>query len=364
MTELTGRPTRGYWAIRTDRLNRDLIFSELKEGRLRQGWGWDSTQNLMLLEEKRARREPFTDIEKSAWRNRPMMAFQPGDILLMPSMPGPGQFLLAKVTGPYRFEPLKLRDHERPHTLSQDYGHVVPVELAPSPFSTRERLMRAGLSKSLTARRRIWSLAANRNLIDTLWATEPSGPISPEERFEELVVDALTRRNMRQWLGTEIVDRFCRADFEAPCLQLLKHLLPEANVEHRGGRSEKGADIVVHWTNPLAEWGGNPPDWGAVFQVKSWTNTAYKLDGIKQLQQAVKKYRETQPVDSAYLLTLCDGESPEHRAARARASKEDGHSIPFVFVSREEITDLLVQYAQDRMDEIRRTHRPLRAAGG
>jgi hypothetical protein len=51
---MTNRARR-YWAIRTDRNNRELLFHELGEGRLRQGWGYDPSQDLHLIQEEVAR---------------------------------------------------------------------------------------------------------------------------------------------------------------------------------------------------------------------------------------------------------------------------------------------------------------------
>ncbi len=38
-----------YWAFRTDSKNRDYFYSELKEGRLRQGWGYVDSQDLDII---------------------------------------------------------------------------------------------------------------------------------------------------------------------------------------------------------------------------------------------------------------------------------------------------------------------------
>ena len=88
MTEMTEEPTRGYWAIRTDRLNRDLIFNELKEGRLRQGWGWDPTQDLARIADKRKAGQALSEVEAAAWSNRRMYdSVREGDRLLLPGLP-------------------------------------------------------------------------------------------------------------------------------------------------------------------------------------------------------------------------------------------------------------------------------------
>lgn len=42
--------TRNYWGYRINKNKIDFFRSELEQGRLRQGWGWDSKQCLTRLE--------------------------------------------------------------------------------------------------------------------------------------------------------------------------------------------------------------------------------------------------------------------------------------------------------------------------
>jgi hypothetical protein len=44
------RSKRRFWAIRTDKDNSSVLFAELQKGRLRQGWGYDASQDLQLLQ--------------------------------------------------------------------------------------------------------------------------------------------------------------------------------------------------------------------------------------------------------------------------------------------------------------------------
>ena len=75
--------------MRTDRENSGLILEELRLGRLRQGWGYDGSQDLHLLVKKRQAGEEFTSAERDAWRNRPMLGgehgINTGDIVLVPT---------------------------------------------------------------------------------------------------------------------------------------------------------------------------------------------------------------------------------------------------------------------------------------
>jgi hypothetical protein len=43
---------RRYWAIRTDKDNRTILLDEVQKGRLRQGWGYDSNQDLRIIQKE------------------------------------------------------------------------------------------------------------------------------------------------------------------------------------------------------------------------------------------------------------------------------------------------------------------------
>jgi hypothetical protein len=69
---------KNYWCYRVDTSNIKYFTSELNEGRLRQGWGWDEAQDLRNFR-----------LDEGAGRNRPMFnKVKKGDILLIPQLPG------------------------------------------------------------------------------------------------------------------------------------------------------------------------------------------------------------------------------------------------------------------------------------
>ena len=66
-----------YWGYRVDSSKRRFFFDEIKEGRLRQGWGYDNNQDLTLGEN--------TDI--SSRRNYPIFnKVKEDDYLLIPHL--------------------------------------------------------------------------------------------------------------------------------------------------------------------------------------------------------------------------------------------------------------------------------------
>jgi len=113
------------WMMRTDRTNARWLWAELQAGRLRQGWGYQPSQELTLLRDRRQRGEPMSRDDDWAWPNRRMLADEPdgmqaGDLVLLPHLPREWRWSVARISGPYRFEvdPVK-----------KDFGHILPAEI-------------------------------------------------------------------------------------------------------------------------------------------------------------------------------------------------------------------------------------------
>lgn len=112
--------------------DKPLLYRELRQGRLRQGWGISglSLRNtdgnpVSKAEWESAHRQ--TDWgEPSQMRfailNR-MLELHEGDIVVVPKTPKATQFTVARVSGPYRFQDTSNDDGE----FDGDFGHVIPV---------------------------------------------------------------------------------------------------------------------------------------------------------------------------------------------------------------------------------------------
>lgn len=105
-----------------------FVQDELKQGRLRQGWSPEGTSLLDNNGQERTR-EDWARAYKKAWSEEPsprrhgilrrMLDMQVGDVVLCPKAPAYGQFTIAKVSEPYRFE----EDGDQ-----GDFGHIIAVE--------------------------------------------------------------------------------------------------------------------------------------------------------------------------------------------------------------------------------------------
>ena len=102
-----------YWSIRTDKDNQEILFEELKNGKLRQGWGYDESQSLVIIQPEIDKGgewwKRLSDIQSEALPNLRMLSdaedsIEIGDIILAPNLPKQNLFCLAEVTGKYVYD--------------------------------------------------------------------------------------------------------------------------------------------------------------------------------------------------------------------------------------------------------------------
>lgn len=127
------------------------LWAELREGRLRQGWGGPNTN--LLNEQGRLREysdwvvdylafmtaggakpKEITE-EKNATRFsilRTLLEIKPGDIILYPRMPNEQFFATVEASGTYRFDDAHFAEAGKPDRPlghpGLDAGHLIPVD--------------------------------------------------------------------------------------------------------------------------------------------------------------------------------------------------------------------------------------------
>jgi hypothetical protein len=152
-----------YWALRTDQSRREFMWCELREGRLRQGWGYRADQDLELLARLRHGANRLGDHQRDAWRgNRRLLptepgAMQVGDLVMFLHLPRYGTWSIARVTGGYRYE---ISDMPNAVDGSPDYGHIRDVELLTSELAIdpERDAVSDGLRAPMRNRQRMWSI--------------------------------------------------------------------------------------------------------------------------------------------------------------------------------------------------------------
>lgn len=126
MVEVIGQDGSNCFVFRTS--DNEFVQEELRNGRLRQGWSPEGTSLLDNNGQERAKGD-WTQAYIAAWSEEPsprrhgilrrMLDMRVGDVVLCPKAPAYGQFTIAKVSEPYRFEV--------PGDQG-DFGHIIAVE--------------------------------------------------------------------------------------------------------------------------------------------------------------------------------------------------------------------------------------------
>ncbi|ADE17023.1 restriction endonuclease (plasmid) [Nitrosococcus halophilus Nc 4] len=342
--------TRRYWAIRTDRYNKPLLLSELRDGRLRQGWGYDPSQDLELIQGEIHKGEKWwerlSETQKEVLPHLRMLSssedsVQPGDLILVPNLPEDGYFLLAEVTGTYYYDPLTLSAEENINDLPKDYGHVLPVRLLTEHGINRYAdHVHASIRSTLRTPMRMWCLDGYGDIIEELLSEYQAGADfsaaeSGEARLASAwdtalshVYDALQKR-----LAPELDARFQAAEWEEPIKMVLGNLYPGADIRWVGGPQENGADVIVQIPNHFK---GLP--WLIVVQVKNYVGELGPAV-LAQLRAAYQRYSQDGKLLSLVVMTTADRASPEFVSGAESMSKE--LNVPVEAVLRNEMMKLI-----------------------
>jgi len=330
-----------YTAVRTDKSARALILRELTEGRLRQGWGGADDQDLRKIRARRQAGETLSKHERSAWGNRRLLeeswdGLQTGDVLLLPNLPEQGQWLFARITGPYRFD--------KPHEW-KDYGHIRPVELIRSPdrplavVHPSYALVPAGLRRSMRCMHRMWSLDQFSDAIEAILAAITQGAETNTPMFADQRLEAFAKEMRAN--AYELIDHaFGGAELEQLALRVLtaryRSTHPEAKVEHKGGRNEHGIDILVELPDPLGV------DLRIGVQVKKHVGTEWAMKSLHQLEEA----RAHWGIHAGVVLTTAETFSEGFEAARSEL--EEKLKIPIRVILREEFVGMVLAHLTEQ----------------
>jgi hypothetical protein len=153
---LDGEPGRGYWVMRTSPWERPFIWSEARAGRLRQGWGWDPSQDLAVIAEAVRLGHELNDEQRLARRARKMRAAEPGgmrlgDLVVAPNVPEYGFLCVFRVAGSYRWDPVDMGAFDK-------FGHVLPVELLAERIDRRGPAVSDALRSMLRPQTRLYRI--------------------------------------------------------------------------------------------------------------------------------------------------------------------------------------------------------------
>lgn len=335
---------RNYWAVRTSRDTpeiREFLLGELRDGRLRQGWGYDDWQDLQVIQRKWDNEEELSPAQKEAgrhWRmgNRHANAayMQKGDWVLVPNTPENGRFTICEVTGDYRFS------RATPHG---DYRHIRPVRvLTPEGVVNNHQLVHGDLRRSLRCQSRMWNIyphrASLKQIIDAVERGDnlDSG-LMPGERAENLIAPII--KEMSDSASKKIADKIfetIRAEEYEPVLQIALERLFSISVNHTGGSLERGADLEIVIKNPFTE--DDNSEWIVPVQVKDYDDEVSERVA-DQLKEAFCSRSKTGHVIAVVLMVTNAIASPELKERMCRLS--DCHKIPFIYCGPEEFRNII-----------------------
>lgn len=331
------------WAMRTSRdtdEHRQFLLKELREGRLRQGWGHYESQDLNILHNLWEKGDELSYEQNEAGRHWRMWNgvgedyMQVGDLVAIPNMPEDGLFTICRVVGDYHFNIAE---------QFNDFGHIRPVEvLTPGGVSNNHDLVDAGLRRSFRCRSRMWNIkiyseCLNEILNCGLKPQDLACGSRPEDRVESVVAELITEplNLMANRLG-ETLPLSVRAEEWEPVLRsALEYLFP-VSVHHTGGSNERGADIEIVIPNPFVE----NRDWIVPVQVKDFEGEV-GINVADQLQEAFNSRSEKYQVIAVVLLAFNAKAHDDLKFRMDELSKE--YRVPFIFGGHELFTQLLAR---------------------
>ncbi len=225
-----------YWGYRVDSRNRNYFFDEIKHNKLRQGWGYDKSQDL----------SKENDVDNSARRNLPIYyKVKKGDYLLIPHIESWDEIVIVRAT-------MDFKDGYKFNIPKEygDYGHIFPVEYV-SKFSRQNINVGANIRETFKCKSRFWNIDRCKDEIDKLVNMDEKDLVSKasfEERFIRMVESSFDEKKFGEDIYNELNKITQASEWEFILCEGLKKMLPkEYSINTTANRNENqhGADIII-----------------------------------------------------------------------------------------------------------------------
>jgi hypothetical protein len=249
---------KSYWCYRVDTSKIEFFTSEIFEGRLRQGWGWDEGQDLRNF-----------SLDEGAGRNLPMFnKVKKGDILVIPQLPNWGEVALAEATEDWNKGYIFDIDEKL-----EDYGHIFPVKYL-KKFSRNNENVTGNLRSTLKNPSRFWNINHYSKDVESLinsTVTELSKRQDHSSRLENSIGsvfnDVFDEKLFADKLFHKLTEQFTREEWEFALVHGLKQMFPFYQIERVGGIEEKnhGTDILIKLPSILSNY-----SYAIAIQVKDY----------------------------------------------------------------------------------------------
>ena len=329
-----------YWGYRIDTSRREAIefFSEeLKEGRLRQGWGYDPGQDLRDMK-----------VDGGASGNlRMLKEVKKGHILLVPRLPNWGQVAIVEATDDWD------KAYQYDISAHGDYGHIFPARFRKS-FSRHNEHVVGDLQSTLRARNRFWNIDHIKSDVQRLLDTpqeDLTSDISAKERFENATEGAFKSASdvFSEKAYDVLKEQFEAAGWEKVLVEVLEAVYPGCDVRHTAGPREAshGTDILIE----IPGLGRLPrrTRYAIAVQVKDQDGQINVASIMEQISKADSWERPTAPAEDQVTLV-------EKVVLMTKANKTDnaklvdaGEKQGVCFVFADDLKDILKDYARRKM---------------
>lgn len=314
-----------YWGYRIDVNHRDYFYKEMLEGRLRQGWGYDSSQNLMLGDK----------MDGTAKRNVPIFnKVKAGDILLIPRIGSWDDIAIVRAIKDFNVG-YKFKIDDELH----DYGHIFPVCFI-KLFSRHNIKVGGDIRETFKSRRRFWNINRCKEQIDELIATpeELTSHSVYEECFREVVKAAFNEEKFANDIYVKLNKSTQASEWEHILCEGFKKICPESyDIETTSNRTEKehGADIIIKIPGILDKY------YVIAIQIKDYNGIVDRgcIEQIGKADSFFSKEEDLTLIDKYIVITKA---REEINKELIEAAKEAGVNILF----DKEVKKLLSQMAK------------------
>ena len=250
--------SKNYWGFRIE--HRAKLYHEMKDGRLRQGWGSVEGQDLRKHINKEDDAEDYEGIKRNL---RMFREVKKGDIILVP-VPHPidwKKIAIVEATDDwdegYRFDTINIKKE------GPGYGHVFPVKYL-REFYTHSPSVHGDIRSTFRAPPRFWSINRCAEHIEKILAEKQENldkHLEGEEKLEDAINTAFNQifgEEPLEKMLTEIQGKYRSAEWEQGLKLGLEKLTQTTNgfrVETTANKTEKehGADLLIYFPNPIDE---------------------------------------------------------------------------------------------------------------
>ena len=307
--------TRNYWCFRVDKRKIKFFTDELNEGRLRQGWGWDPSQDLRNFK-----------MDEGAGRNRPIFnKVKKGDILLVPQIPGWGEVSIVEAIEDfnigYNFDIAKNQT---------DFGHIFPAKYL-KKFTRANENVTGNLRSTLKNPSRFWNINHYANDVEILLTKEVSELSKTQDynsRLESSIGsvfnEVFDEENFSDKLYNKLTEQFTREEWEFALVHGLRKMMPFYNIERVGGPEEvkHGTDILIKLPGMFSNY-----QYAIAIQVKDYEGFV-SSEVINQIEKA-ESYWNTENLKLIEKIVII---TKANKANNLKLLKND-KNVKFIFAS-------------------------------